>query len=258
MKYHIIDEVREKTPLIHHLTNQVVMNFTANGVYAFGAAPIMAKAEEEVFEMASHADGVLLNIGTLLKSDIQSMVLAGKAANQKGIPVVFDPVGVAATPFRSDAVKTILKEVQPTIIKGNAGELAYLVDIPLETKGVESVGDGNTEEIASKVASTFHTTAVLTGKEDIISDGIDVIKNNSGHSILTKVTGTGCLLGSIIAACLTTNGQPMEQAYTATQFYGLAAEFAVSRENVKGSGTFIPQFLDALSTEPEHLERNRS
>src|SRR5690606_28865904 len=153
-------------------------------------------------EMASHADGVLLNIGTLQKSEIHAMILAGKAANQKGIPVVLDPVGVAATPFRSNAVKKILEEIHPTVIKGNAGELAYLVDIPLETKGVESVGNGNIEEIAFRVAKTFHTTAVLTGEVDVISTDVETITNQAGHPLLTKVTGTGCLLGSIIAACL--------------------------------------------------------
>lgn len=164
MNQTIIQEVRETTPLIHHLTNQVVMNFSANGLLSFGAAPVMAKAEEETAEMAANANGLLLNIGTLTSQELPAMINAGKTANERGIPVVLDPVGVAATPFRTNAVKRILSDVQPTIIKGNAGELAHLVEIPWETKGVESVGDGNADEIALKVAETYQSAAIVTGK----------------------------------------------------------------------------------------------
>lgn len=138
-------------------------------------------------------------------------MLFGKAANQKGIPVVLDPVGVAATPYRSNAVKQLLEEVQPTVIKGNAGELAHLVNVPWQTKGVDSFGDGNIEEIARKVAKTYQTTAVLTGKRDVISTTESTTINGTGHPLLAKVTGAGCLLGSIIAACLTTDDSPYEQ-----------------------------------------------
>src|SRR5699024_8901895 len=130
----IIQKVRDTSPLIHHLTNQVVTNFSANGMLAFGASPVMAKAEEEASDMASVADAVLLNIGTLTKDELPAMVAAGKAANGKGSPVVLDPVGVAATPFRTQAIHKILEEVKPTVLKGNAGEMAHLVHIPWETK----------------------------------------------------------------------------------------------------------------------------
>jgi hydroxyethylthiazole kinase len=251
----IIQSVRKKTPLIHHLTNQVVMNFTANGLLAFGGAPIMAKSETEANDMASISNGVLINIGTITEADVPAMILAGKAANEKGIPVVLDPVGVAATPFRTNVVKRILTEVQPTAIKGNAGELAHLAEIPWQTKGVESIGDGNTKEIAQKVAKMHNTTAIVTGKVDTICNGSQIIQNESGHQFLTKVTGAGCLLGSIVTACLTTEHPTFEQALTAVHFYGLAAEYAASLPEVHGSGTFLPNFIDALSFEPEDLER---
>ncbi|WP_339230078.1 hydroxyethylthiazole kinase [Oceanobacillus sp. FSL K6-2867] len=254
MNSQIIKSVREKTPLIHHLTNQVVMNFTANGLLAFGGAPVMAKAEEEAEDMASIADGLLINIGTLTANDLDAMILAGKKANEKGIPVVLDPVGVAATTFRTAAVKQILKEVKPTAIKGNAGELAYLADIPWQTKGVESIGDGNAEEIAQRVAKAYETTAVVTGKTDIICTGESCILNHTGHPTLAKVTGAGCLLGSILTACLTTDDPIEEQALTAVQFYGLAASHAAASPSVNGSGTFVAPFIDALSLEVEQLE----
>lgn len=255
MNRQIIEEVRRNQPLIHHLTNQVVMNFTANGLLAFGGSPIMAKAEEEAASMATIANGVLINIGTLQANELHAMIAAGKAANQKGIPVVLDPVGVAATSFRSNAVSQLLTEVQPTVIKGNAGELAHLVNIPWQSKGVDSFGDGNVEEIAEKVAKEYKTTVVLTGKRDVISTPETTSINETGHPILTKVTGAGCLLGSIIAACLTTSDSPIQQALTAVAFYGLAAEYAAAQDHVNGPGTFIPSFIDALSMDVTQLER---
>lgn len=255
MKKAIIQEVRENKPLIHHLTNQVVMNFTANGLLSFGGSPVMAKAEEEAHHMASIADGVLINIGTLTANELQAMIIAGKAANKQGIPVVLDPVGVAATPFRTSAVKQILKEVQLTAVKGNAGELAHLVQIPWKSKGVESLGEGNAEDIAYKVAKDYQTTAIVTGKTDLICSGNNIIKNDKGDPVLTRITGAGCLLGSIVTACLTTTGEIVDQTLTALSFYGLAAEYAAAQNEVKGSGTFLPRFIDALSFDVDVLER---
>ena len=254
METTIIKKVREKNPLIYHLTNQVVMNFTANGLLSFGGSPIMAKAEEEAHDMASAADGVLINIGTLTALDLPAMIIAGRTANEKGIPVVLDPVGVAASSFRSSAVKRILAEVKPTVIKGNAGELAHLVQLPWETKGVESIGSGNAGEIASRVATIYKTTAVLTGEVDMICNGGNTILNNTGHSILSNITGAGCLLGSILTACLTTDDVQEKQLLTAVKFYGLAAEYAASHVDVAGPGTFTPRFIDALSLEYRSLE----
>ncbi|WP_028784341.1 hydroxyethylthiazole kinase [Thalassobacillus devorans] len=251
----VIDEVRHHTPLIHHLTNQVVMNFTANGLLAFGGAPVMAKAEEEAMAMASHADGVLLNIGTVNEAEVPAMIQAGKAANEQGIPVVLDPVGVAATPFRTRVVEQILREVSITAIKGNAAELANLVDISWEMKGVESRGEGDVEEVAEGVARQYNTLAVVTGATDVISSGNLLVKNETGHPLLAKVTGAGCLLGSILTACLTTEGIAEMQALAAVEFYGLAAEYAASDPAVTGSGTFVPKFIDALSFDSSQLQR---
>jgi hydroxyethylthiazole kinase len=250
----VIQSVRENNPLIHHLTNQVVMNFTANGLLSFGASPVMAKAVEEAHHMASNANGVLINIGTLTAVELQAMIIAGKAANKKGIPVVLDPVGVGATPFRASAVKQILNGVHITAIKGNAGELAHLVDIPWETKGVESLGEGNASEIVHQVAKTYDTTAIITGKTDLICTGGKTVQNKTGHPILSKITGAGCLLGAIVTACLTTSEKTEDQVLTAMAFYGLAAEYAVNQRSVQGSGTFLPHFIDALSFDIDKLK----
>ncbi|SEA03360.1 hydroxyethylthiazole kinase [Thalassobacillus cyri] len=251
----VIEEVRNHTPLVHHLTNQVVMNFTANGLLAFGGAPVMAKADEEAASMAFNADGVLINIGTLTAAEIPAMIRAGKAANEKGIPVVLDPVGVAATPFRRRAVEEILQTVKPAAIKGNAAELANLVDISWEMKGVESRGEGDAEEVAERVARQYNTLAVVTGATDVICNGNRLEKNETGHPLLAKVTGAGCLLGSILTACFTTEGIAEMQAFAAVEFYGLAAEYAAADPAVSGSGTFVPRFIDALSLTSSQLQR---
>lgn len=243
-----IEKARAKNPLLHHLTNDVVVNFTANGVLAFGGAPVMAKEITEVEEMAGIADGVLINIGTALKQDIEAMLLAGKTANKKAIPVVLDPVGIAATRFRQQSAERLLKEVAFTAIKGNAGEMAYLVDIPWQTKGVESIDEDTSqlEEIALAIAQKYDTIAIVTGETDIIAENNEVFKNNTGHLYLTKITGAGCLLGSIITACLTTDMPKNIAAYEAVKFYGQAAETAARQKQVKGTGTFLPAFIDAL------------
>lgn len=245
-----IEQVRKSQPLIHHLTNQVVMNFTANGLLSFGGSPIMAKEVKEATEMANVANGILMNIGTIIESEVEAMLLAGKTANQRGIPVVLDPVGVAATPFRQQIIATLTDEINFTAIKGNAGEMASIVDIAWKTKGVESI-DENVhllEEVASNVAKKYDTMAIVTGEVDVICDNEQVQTNETGHLYLTKITGAGCLLGSIVTACLTASNEPVEAAYDALHHYGRAAERAASMENVHGTGTFIAHFIDQLAT----------
>lgn len=249
----IIQQVRNNTPLIHHLTNQVVMNFSANGLLSFGGSPVMAKEKLEAAEMAGIADAVVLNIGTISENEIQAMIHAGKAANEKGIPVVLDPVGVAATPFRKEVIESILTEVSPTVIKGNAGEIAALIGADIEARGVDSVGKGNTDEIVTKAGNNFQTAVVITGENDVIYANHKLIYNQTGHPLLSSITGSGCLLGSIIAACLTTPHPIEEQLSTALSFYGLAAEYAAAQPHVLGSGTFLPNFIDALSFTPKQL-----
>lgn len=246
-KQSILNKAREKNPLVHHLTNTVVMNFSANGLLSFGGSPIMAKSEREVIDIASHADAVLINIGTLTKEDLSAMILAGEAAHEHNVPVVLDPVGVAATPFRSESVERILQHLKVTVIKGNAGEIAHLGQVSWEVKGVDSIGDGNTGDIALKVAEQYDTAVVVTGEVDSIAVGNQLIQNDKGHIYSTKAVGGGCLLGSIIAACSATDDPLLDQLLTAVSFYGSAAEYAASQPHVHGPGTFLPVFLDALA-----------
>lgn len=249
-----IERIRQKTPLVHHITNDVVMNFTANGLLSFGGSPIMAKEMSEVKEIASIADGLLLNIGTALAADIDAMVLAGKAANEAEVPVVLDPVGVAASAFRRQATERLLEEITFTAIKGNAGEIAHLAGASWEARGVDSA-DGDIEQlehIAKDPANKYETIIVVTGPVDVIAwPGSDhALKNDTGVELLTKVTGAGCLLGSLLAAGLGAHKDEKELAhivYDVLKFYGEASERAAS--GVTGTGTFAARFIDELAAE---------
>jgi hydroxyethylthiazole kinase len=246
--FQLVNEVREKNPLVHNITNVVVTNFTANGLLAIGASPVMAYAREETADMARISGALVLNIGTLSETEVESMILAGKAANEKGIPVVFDPVGAGATPFRTEMSSKILKEVKISIIRGNAAEVAVITGEKWEIKGVDAgSGDGSIVELAKKAAGLFGCTVVITGKDDVITDGVTTHIVENGHELLTKVTGTGCLLSSVIAAFAALEKDSVEAAGTAVSAYGIAAEKAAATTADKGPGSFQIEFLDQLS-----------
>src|ERR1700750_581345 len=164
--------LRDTKPLIHQITNYVVMNETANATLALGALPVMAHAREEVEEMAAIAGALVLNIGTLSPHWVDAMLLAGRAANARGIPVVLDPVGAGATRYRTETAKRILDEVDVTVVRGNAGEVATLVGVQAEVRGVESIGAGeDAAELARQAARTLGLVASVTGPTDHVSDG---------------------------------------------------------------------------------------
>ncbi|KGP70855.1 hydroxyethylthiazole kinase [Pontibacillus yanchengensis] len=238
--------LRDASPLIHNLTNEVVINFTANGLYAIGAAPIMSKSNDEAADMASIANGVLLNIGTIKLDDMEPMLQAGIAANKKGIPVVLDPVGVGATPFRKEVCKTLLEHISFTAIRGNAGEIATLVDKEWVTRGVDSSDDGDIVGLAELAARTLQTLIIVTGKTDVVTNGNETILCHNGTALLTKITGTGCLLGSILTAFLALEGDAVEKAVAAVTTYAIASEQAVDKAD--GPGTFQAHFLDSLAS----------
>ncbi|WP_054861627.1 hydroxyethylthiazole kinase [Gracilibacillus sp. JCM 18860] len=248
MKLTQIQLLREKQPLIHNITNQVVMNFTANGLYAIGASPVMAHAKEEVEEMAQIADAVVLNIGTLTQDQVDAMILAGKSANKAGVPVVLDPVGVGATTFRTSSALRILDEVDVTIIRGNAGEVANLAGMEVKVKGgVDVTGDLQNENLATLAAKKFNTNIAITGGEvDVVTNGLSRYRITNGHPLLTKVTGTGCLLSAVIGgAFLAVEKDVLTAATTAISYYGVAAEEAAQQSNLPGS--FQITFLDQLN-----------
>lgn len=246
--YALIRKVRDTNPLIHNITNIVVANFSANGLLALGASPVMADAVEEVADMAKVAKAVVLNMGTLNRETVEAMVIAGKSANEHDIPVVFDPVGVGATPFRTQAAQKLVQEVKLAIIRGNAAEIANLIGEQWDIKGVDAgSSSGNIIELTILAAKRLNTVVVVTGKDDIISDGTTTYVVHNGHPILTKVTGTGCLLSAVVGALAAVEKNGLEAATSALVFYGVAAEIAANRTDEKGPGSFQIEFLNQLS-----------
>ena len=248
--------MREQRPLVHQITNYVVMNETANATLALGALPVMAHAGEEVEEMARIASSLVLNIGTLSSQWIESMLLAGGVATARGIPVVLDPVGAGATEFRTSTSRRILDLVHVTVLRGNAGEVASLIGADAEVRGVESIAAGiEPAELARTAARRLGVIASVTGPVDHVSDGERVLAVANGHALLATVTGTGCMSSALTGCFLAAKpGKPLEAAAEALATFGVAAEDAA--EGAGGPGTFHARLYDALyALEPELLDR---
>ncbi|MBN1550244.1 hydroxyethylthiazole kinase [bacterium] len=246
-----LEKIRHKKPLIHNLTNFVVMNSTANAILAIGASPVMAHAKEEVEEMASIASAVVLNIGTLEPSWVEAMIIAGKTANKKEIPVIFDPVGVGATTFRNESAQKILSEVKCSIIRGNASEIYSLAGFESKTKGVDSLIE--VTEIATQmrgIAKKLHSVIAVTGVEDMVCDGNVCLGISGGDSMFKRVTGTGCAASAICACFAAVESKLLDAATEALAYYGIAGMEAAYHS--KGPGSFQVELYNALA----NLEAN--
>jgi hydroxyethylthiazole kinase len=238
--------LRERRPLVHQITNYVVMNETANATLALGALPVMAHAKEEVEELASVAGALVLNIGTLSQHWIEAMLLAARAANVAGVPVVLDPVGAGATRLRTDTAKRILGEAEIAIVRGNAAEVATLAGREAEIRGVESIGASDSgADLAKAAAAGLGCVVAVTGAVDHVSDGAQVLAIGNGHELLGTVSGTGCM-ATAITGCFAAVAfeRPLEAAAEALVVFGVAGEDA-ARE-AKGPGTFHVGLYDAL------------
>jgi hydroxyethylthiazole kinase len=245
--------VRETKPLIHNITNYVVMNYTANALLSMGASPVMAHAESEVEDMVSAADALVLNIGTLNEDWTTSMIKAGKKASKQGTPIILDPVGSGATALRTNTAKKIIDEAHIAVIRGNASEILSLRRENSKTKGVDSVHCVNeAAQTAGVLADELKATIAITGPVDLITDGRRIIRVSNGHPLMSYVTGAGCTATVIIAAFLAVDSDPVSATATALAFFGLAGEVAGKRASAPGS--FMIQMLDALySITPKEL-----
>src|SRR5687768_15022318 len=230
--------LREAKPLVHQITNYVVMNETANATLALGALPVMAHAREEVEEMVGLAGALVLNIGTLSEHWIEAMLLAGRAANERGIPVVLDPVGAGATRYRTETAKALLDGIDVAVLRGNAGEVATLVGVEAEVRGVESIGGGGAPaELARAAGRALGVVASVTGPVDHASDGRLMLAVANGHELLGRVTGTGCMSSALTGCFLAAKPEePLEAAAEALAAFGVAGEDAA--RDAKGPGTF--------------------
>lgn len=251
----VFETLRDRRPLIHHMTNLVVTNVVANAALALGASPVMAYAREEVAEMARVAGALVLNIGTLDLPLVENMILAGRAANEAGIPVVLDPVGAGATTLRTDSTSRIMQEVRVSIIRGNASEISIIGGYGGRVKGVDSeAAPEDMARVARELARRLQATVAITGAVDYISDGSQVLAVENGHPLLTRVTGTGCMATGTVAAFAAVESDYLLASAAALGCYGLAAEQAAAAAG--GPGTFQALLFDSIyNMSPGKLEK---
>ncbi len=241
-----LDKVRQQKPLVHHLTNWVTIYDCANIVKVFGASPVMAHAPEEAAEMAGLAGALVLNIGTLTTDFVEAMKIAAAAANKKGIPVVLDVCGAGATKFRDQKINEILETVNIDIIKGNASEVARVAGRDVRTRGVDAEHvDADLAEVAQGLAQSRSSTAVITGKCDIVAGGGRIFKVRNGTEMMSHVVGTGCMAASVIGTfAAAAPGDLSSAAAAALCCYEVAAEIAAA--GADGPGTFKERLFDAV------------
>ena len=219
-----LENVRAQCPLIHNITNYVTVNDVANIVLAVGASPIMADDIAEAGDIASIAGALVLNIGTLNARTVESMVEAGKRANQAGVPVVLDPVGAGASALRNETTARLIKEVKLTVLRGNLSEISFIAGEQSNTKGVdagEADADNDAVAIAKKVAKQLGCVVGITGQVDVVSDGTRVAKIENGVKLLGKVAGIATM--------------------------GMAGEISYKAQADRGTGSFHIGIIDAVS-----------
>ena len=242
----LLATLREKHPLVHHITNYVTVNDCANITLCIGASPVMAEAKEEVEEMVSMAGALVLNIGTLRKEQVEAMLIAGRRANEHSIPVILDPVGAGATSMRTNAARRLLEELDVAVIKGNAGEIGVLAGSGGVVRGVDSGGiSGDPMIAASRLANATGSVVVMSGATDIITDGTDAILVDSGHPLMGAVSGTGCMASSLVGSFAAVADDLMISSAAALVAFGIAGERAA--RNAIGPASFKIALLDAVA-----------
>lgn len=240
----VLRRISEERPLVHHITNYVTVNLVANVTLATGALPVMAHAIDEVEEMTGLASALVLNIGTLDPTQTESMLLAGRRANERGIPVVLDPVGAGATTLRTRTAERILSEIEVSAVCGNAGEVATLAGLAAEVRGVESLA-GDAKEAATRAARALGVTVAATGATDFVADGEGLFAVENGHPFMGRVVGSGCASTAAVGCFAAAGGGSAATVAAALAYFGRAGE--VAAETADGPGTFEPRFLDALA-----------
>ncbi len=225
-----LERVRAQRPLVHNMTNIVVTNVVANALLAVGASPVMAYAPEEAADMARIAKALALNIGTLDERVVSAMLIAGHAANAAGVPVIFDPVGVGATAYRNETATRLIESVNLTVLRGNQGEIGFLLGAGGEVQGVDSLGSGeHLPRVMKEWAAARGCVAVATGPVDYVTDGTRVFTLHNGHALLSFITGSGCQATGLIGAFCGAAG-----ALATVETYADACVAALTCLNVAG------------------------
>jgi hydroxyethylthiazole kinase len=239
-----VERIRRQAPVVHNITNYVVMNTTANALLALGASPVMAHAEEEVADMVGIASALVLNIGTLSREWIKAMGKAAERAVQRGLPIILDPVGAGATPLRTATARDLVSTFRPTIIRGNASEIMAVCGEQASTRGVDSGAAGQDAVAAGQALfETWGSVVCISGATDyIIGKTRHQVRN--GHPMMTRVTGLGCTASALCGAFAAVTPDPAQAAAQAMVVMGVAGEMAV--EGAEGPGSLQVRFLDAL------------
>ena len=256
--YEMLTQIRSKQPVIHHMTNWVTIFNCAQAVKSIGASPVMAHAPEEAAEMTSISSALVLNIGTLTKELIDSMLISTKAANEKKIPIVLDVCGAGASALRNSSCLKLITERKIDIVKGNASEIASVAGLEVKTKGVDSseVND-SLSDIALSLSNRLSSVIVITGKRDYVAASGKVSVIDNGAELMGRVVGTGCIAASIIGCFTAVNQSDMFTASAAAlSVWGIAGEKAAVKSD--GAGTFLLHVLDILSTLSEDdIDKNK-
>jgi len=238
--------VREKRPLVHHITNYVTVNDCANITLCAGGAPVMADAADEVVEMAVIASALVLNIGTLNPVQVDSMEMAGSMANERKIPVILDPVGVGATQYRTKTARRLLDRLDIAVLKGNAGEIGVLAGAEAKVRGVDSHGlSGDPVTIAQEYAQAAGLTVAISGATDIITDGKHTLLVENGHPMMGSISGTGCMAASVTGVFSAESKDRVLASAAAFAAFGIAGERAAAA--ARGPGSFRTLLFDELA-----------
>jgi hydroxyethylthiazole kinase len=245
-----IETVTAANPLVNAVTNAVTVNDVAQVILHWGGLPVMSDDEREVADMVAGAEACLLNMGTVSETGEATMLTAGDAANEVGVPVVVDPVGVGATPTRSRVAERLVTELDVAILKGNYGEVTALVGEDAEVRGVESVGAyADIAETAVACAREYDTVVVASGDPDVVATPAAAYELHVGDAMMGESVGTGCMLGASVAAFAGAMADPARAAATATAAFGLAGEAAAAGQfgPVQGPASYAVRFRDAVA-----------
>ncbi|WP_243108582.1 hydroxyethylthiazole kinase [Clostridium rectalis] len=261
-----LEKVKIKNPLIHNITNYVTINDCANVILAIGGSPVMADDENEVEEMVSIASSLVINIGTLNSSTVKSMLLAGKKANELGIPVILDPVGVGATSYRKRICETLIKEIKFAVIRGNISEIKNIAGIKTFTKGVDAVEESENlckdsikvkKQIGESLSKRLGTVIAISGKIDSVSNTNNTYFIKNGNENLCKVTGTGCMSTALIGAFCGGEDDYLKATISAVVSMGIAGEIAYEKAKKLGIGSFKVALMDAIYNINEEIYKER-
>ncbi len=250
------NNVKQIKPLIHCITNYVTVNDVANILLSSGASPVMADSINEVSDITSISNALYLNIGTINERTIESMLLSIEVANDKNIPIILDPVGVGASPFRNECIKKILSKGKISVIRANISEIKAIANTQNNTRGVDAnekdlINTSNQNSIikmAKALSYKLDCIIAISGKTDIICNKEECLLINNGDAFMSSVTGTGCMLTSLIAAHVASTNNPYKACISAIAQMGIAGEIAKEKLLInEGNSSYRNYLIDAIS-----------